>query len=156
MHSAITSLQPRRRAVAPGQARRRKILAGGQSLVQARNCRLASPPTSWTSAREGPRGIKADGTPQIGAMTRHADVEASADVKKLIPALARLAGGIGDRQVRHMGTIAGRSRTTTLRLLPAAVLGLGATITTTSARSAGTISQGTVETALETGELITA
>ena len=44
----------------------------------------------------------------VGAMTRHADVAANADVKRLIPALAALAGGgIGDRQVRNMGTLGG-------------------------------------------------
>ena len=53
-------------------------------------------------------GIKASGSGvEIGAMTRHADVASLAEVKKAIPALAALAGIIGDRQVRHMGTMGG-------------------------------------------------
>ena len=53
-------------------------------------------------------GIKASGSAvEIGAMTRHAAVTGSADVKKAIPALAAMAGMIGDRQVRSMGTSGG-------------------------------------------------
>src|ERR1700741_1254001 len=80
-----------------------KILAGGQSLVQAMKLRLASPTDIIDlSGVKDLSGIKADGSRvPMGSMPRHADVKANADVKKLIPALARLAGGIGDRQVRH-------------------------------------------------------
>src|SRR5262252_4945862 len=83
-----------------------KYLAGGQSLVQAMKLRLASPSDliDLGTIKEL-AGIKASGgNIEIGAMTRHADVAHSADVKKAIPALAVLAGIIGDRQVRHMGT----------------------------------------------------
>ena len=51
------------------------------------------------------KGIKIDGgNVVIGAMTTHASVAASAEVKKAMPALAELAGGIGDQMVRNMGT----------------------------------------------------
>ena len=76
-----------------------KILAGGQSLVQAMKLRLNSPTdiVDLGGIKEL-AGIKVEGSSiTIGAMTRHADVENNADVKKMIPALARLAGGIGDR-----------------------------------------------------------
>ena len=54
------------------------------------------------------KGIKVDGGKVvIGAMTTHAAVAASAEVRKAIPALAELAGGIGDQMVRNMGTIGG-------------------------------------------------
>ena len=43
----------------------------------------------------------------IGAATRHVEVASSADVLRHIPALAGLAGSIGDRQVRNRGTIGG-------------------------------------------------
>src|ERR1044071_1181169 len=86
-----------------------RYLAGGQSLVQAMKLRLSSPTDliDLGTIKEL-AGIKAtkDGV-EIGAMTRHADVASSSVVQKTIPALASLAGIIGDRQVRHMGTIGG-------------------------------------------------
>ena len=64
-------------------------------------------------------------------MTTHAAVAASADVKRAIPALAELAGGIGDPMVRNMGTIGGSiANADPAADYPAAVLGLGATIHT--------------------------
>src|SRR5258708_21664409 len=43
----------------------------------------------------------------IGATAKHADVATSATVGEAIPALAELAGLIGDPAVRHKGTIGG-------------------------------------------------
>src|SRR3989442_11489498 len=86
-----------------------KLLAGGQSLIAAMKLRLAHPSEviDLGAIREL-SGIKADSKAvTVGAMTRHAEVAASAAVKKAIPALASLAGGIGDRMVRNMGTIGG-------------------------------------------------
>ena len=136
-----------------------KILAGGQSLVQAMKLRLASPTdiVDLGGIKEL-TGIKVEGSSvTIGAMTRHAEVENSADVKKLIPALARLAGGIGDRQVRHMGTIGGSlANSDPAACYPAAVLGLGATITTNKRKiAADDFFKGLFETALAADELIT-
>src|ERR1051326_1616541 len=76
-----------------------KYLAGGQSLVQAMKLRLASPSDLIDLGTiKDLAGIKVSGSNvEIGAMTRHADVAHSADVKKTIPALAALAGIIGDR-----------------------------------------------------------
>src|ERR1700704_3351773 len=110
-----------------------KYLAGGQSLVQATKLRLSSPSdlVDLGTIKEL-SGIKVSGgSVEIGAMTRHADVAASADVKKAIPALAALAGMIGDRQVRNMGTIGGSlANNDPAADYPAAVLGLGAAIVT--------------------------
>jgi len=103
-------------------------------------------------------GIKASGNGvEIGAMTRHADVASSPDVKKAIPALAALAGIIGDRQVRHMGTMGGSlANSDPAADYPAAVLALGATITTNKRKiEADDYFKGLYETALEPGELIT-
>jgi carbon-monoxide dehydrogenase medium subunit len=103
-------------------------------------------------------GIKVSGSAvEIGAMTRHADVAGSKDVQKAIPALAALAGIIGDRQVRHMGTIGGSlANNDPAADYPAAVLGLGATITTNKRKiEADKFFKGLYETALEAGELIT-
>ena len=136
-----------------------RYLAGGQSLVQAMKLRLSSPTDLIDlSLLKELSFIKASGsTVEIGAMTRHADVAESKDVQKAIPALAALAGIIGDRQVRHMGTIGGSlANNDPAADYPAAVLGLGATITTNKRKiEADKFFKGLYETALEAGELIT-
>ena len=143
-------------SLAKGEA---KYLAGGQSLVQAMKLRLSSPSHLIDlSALKELTGIKVSGSAvEIGAMTRHADVAGSAEVKKAIPALASLAGQIGDRQVRHMGTMGGSlANNDPAADYPAAVLGLGATITTSKRKiEADKFFKGLYETALEDGELIT-
>jgi aerobic carbon-monoxide dehydrogenase medium subunit len=136
-----------------------KYLAGGQSLVQAMKLRLSSPTDliDLGTIKEL-AGIKVSGTAvEIGAMTRHAEVAGSAEVKKAIPALAALAGIIGDRQVRHMGTLGGSiANNDPAADYPAAVLGLGATVTTNKRKiEADKYFKGLYETALEPGELIT-
>jgi carbon-monoxide dehydrogenase medium subunit len=136
-----------------------RYLAGGQSLVQAMKLRLSSPTDLVDLGTiKDLAGIKVSGsTVDIGAMTRHADVAGSKDVQKAIPALAALAGIIGDRQVRHMGTIGGSlANNDPAADYPAAVLGLGATITTNKRKiEADKFFKGLYETALEAGELIT-
>jgi carbon-monoxide dehydrogenase medium subunit len=90
-------------------------------------------------------------------MTAHVDVQDSADVRRLLPALAKLAGGIGDPLVRNRGTLGGSlANNDPAADYPAAVLGLGATITTNSREiSAEQFFTGMFSTALEAGELIT-
>jgi len=136
-----------------------KLLAGGQSLVQAMKLRLSAPSDLIDLNAIGElRGIKADGkTVTVGAMARHAEVAGSADVKKAIPALAALASMIGDRQVRNQGTIGGSlANNDPAADYPAAVLGLGATIVTNKRRiEADKFFKGMFETALERGEIIT-
>ena len=136
-----------------------KFLAGGQSLVQAMKLRLSSPSDLIDlSALKELTGIKVSGgAVEVGAMTRHADVAGSAEVKKAIPALAALAGEIGDRQVRHMGTIGGSlANNDPAADYPGAVLGLGATISTNKRKiEADSFFKGLYETALEPDELIT-
>ena len=136
-----------------------RYLAGGQSLVQAMKLRLTAPSDliDLGTIKEL-SGIKASGSAvEIGAMTRHADVAGSAEVKKAIPALAALAGMIGDRQVRHMGTIGGSlANDDPAADYPAAVLGLGATVTTNKRKiEADKFFKSLYETALEPAELIT-
>ena len=139
-----------------GEAR---LLAGGQSLVQAMKLRLSSPSAIVDLGTiKDLAGIKVSGSEvTIGAMTRHAEVANSADVKKAIPALAALAGMIGDRQVRAMGTIGGAlANNDPAADYPAAVLGLGATITTNKRKiAADDFFKGLYETALQAGEIIT-
>jgi len=136
-----------------------KALAGGQSLVAAMKMRLAVPGALVDlSGVPELKGIRKDGDAiVIGAMTRHADVAASDVVKGAIPALAALAEGIGDRQVRNMGTLGGSlAHNDPAACYPAAVLGLGATVNTNKRKiGADDFFKGMYATALADGELIT-
>lgn len=137
-----------------------RYLAGGQSLVQAMKLRLSqSERLVDLGAAADLTGIQADaGQVTIGAMTRHAEVAASAAVRKAITALAELAGGIGDAMVRNMGTLGGSiANADPAACYPAAVLGLGATVRTNRRSiTADSYFTGMFETALQPGELITA
>jgi len=137
-----------------------KLLAGGQSLLASMKLGLAAPETLIDLGQIAElKGIKVDKDKvTIGAMTTHAAVAASADVKKAIPALAALAGEVGDRQVRNRGTLGGSlANNDPAADYPAAVLGLGATIHTNQRTIAGdSFFKGLYETALADGEIITA
>jgi carbon-monoxide dehydrogenase medium subunit len=137
-----------------------RYLAGGQSLIQAMKLRLSSSEKLVDlGGIKDLKSIKMDGANVvIGAMVTHAAVAASADVQRAIPALAELAGGIGDPMVRNMGTIGGSiANADPAACYPAAVLGLGATIHTNQRTIAGdAFFTGLYETALQPGELITA
>jgi aerobic carbon-monoxide dehydrogenase medium subunit len=136
-----------------------KLLAGGQTLLPTMKQRLASPANLVDLNKiPGLTEIKADAEGvTIGAMARHADVATSSAVIRVIPALADLAGGIGDPAVRHRGTIGGSiANNDPAADYPAASLALGATITTTKRKiAAKDFFIGLFETALEEGEIIT-
>lgn len=137
-----------------------RYLAGGQSLVQSMKLRLASASTLIDlGAIAELKGISLSGnTLTIGAGTTHAQVAASADVRKAIPALADMASVIGDPMVRSMGTIGGSlANADPAADYPAAVLALNATIKTNKrSLPADGFFKGLYETALEPGEIITA
>lgn len=137
-----------------------QLLAGGQTLLASMKLRLAAPEQLVDlGAVKELAGVRKDGDALvIGAMTRHADVAGNADVKAMIPALARLADGIGDKQVRAMGTLGGSvANNDPAADYPAALLGLGATVITNQREiAADDYFQGLFATALEEGELITA
>ncbi len=133
-------------------------LAGGQTLIPVLKQRLNKPTTVVDLSRLGLSGITVSGgTVTIGAMTTHRAVADSADLARAIPALAALAGGIGDTAVRYRGTIGGSlANNDPTADYPAAVLALGATIkTNTRSISADDYFQGMFTTALEPGEIIT-
>ncbi len=135
-----------------------RLLAGGQSLVAAMKLRLASPSdlVDLGGIKEL-TGIKVEGSNiTIGAMTRHAEVARSKEVREKIPALASLAGGIGDRMVRNMGTLGGSlAHNDPVADYPAAVLGLGASVNTNKRKiAADDFFKGMFETALQAGEII--
>ena len=147
-------------ATRAAQAGGAKVLAGGQTLLASMKLRLANPETLVDlGAIAELAGVRREGNNVvIGAMTRHADVAAHADVRAAIPALADLAGGIGDRQVRAMGTLGGSvANNDPAACYPSAVLALGATVQTTKRKiAADDFFQGMFTTALADGELITA
>lgn len=136
-----------------------KFLAGGMTLLPTMKQRLASPGALVDlGAVKELRGIEVDGkSVTICAMTRHFDVATSAAVAKAIPALADLAGMIGDPAVRNRGTIGGSvANNDPAADYPAAVLALGATVHTNKrAIPADSFFKGLFETALEDGEMIT-
>lgn len=87
-----------------------KILAGGHSLIPLMRLRLAQPATLVDINgldRELGYIRRENGTLRIGALTRHYQIESSAEVKRSLPLLAEVAGQVGDEQVRSMGTIGG-------------------------------------------------
>lgn len=137
-----------------------KLLAGGQTLLASMKLRLTSAEQVVDLGGIADlAGVKKDGNSVvIGAMTRHADVAKNADVKAAIPALADLANGIGDRQVRAMGTMGGSvANNDPSACYPSAVLALGATVHTNQRKiAADDYFQGMFTTALKDGELITA
>jgi carbon-monoxide dehydrogenase medium subunit len=137
-----------------------KALAGGQSLVAAMKLRLAQPGTVVDLAGIPElKGIRRDGAALvIGALTRHAEVATSSVVKGVIPALCALAEGIGDRQVRNMGTLGGSiANADPAADWPAALVACNATVITSKRQvPAEKFFKGMFETALEEEELVVA
>ena len=135
-----------------------KLIAGGQTLIPTLKQRLAQPSDLIDlSGVAELQGIKVDGkTVTIGAMTKHAEVAASADVAKTIPALSEMAKLIGDPQVRNVGTLGGSiANADPAADYPAAIVGLGATVKTNERSIAGDdFFKGIFTTALKEGELI--
>ena len=147
-------------AVRAAGASEAKLIAGGQSLLPAMKLGLAAPEALVDLAQIAElRGITVSGSVvKVGAMNTHAEVAAHAELARAIPALAELAGKIGDRQVRHRGTLGGSlANNDPAACYPAAVLGLGATVHTNQRDiAADDFFKGLYETALKQGEIITA
>jgi len=85
-----------------------RLLAGGQSLIPLMKLRLASPAhlvdLNFVS---GLSYVKdEDGDLRFGALTRHAEIEASSAARR-VPILHDCAAGIADVQVRNRGTLGG-------------------------------------------------
>lgn len=136
-----------------------KYIAGGMTLLPTLKLRLARPDRlvdlGGLAELAGIR-IERDRV-EIGAMTRHADVAWSAELRRALPALASLASGIGDPLVRNRGTMGGSvANNDPAADYPSAVLALGATVVTDRREiSADAFFTGMFSTALESGELIT-
>jgi carbon-monoxide dehydrogenase medium subunit len=135
------------------------LLAGGMTLLPTMKQRLASPSDLIDIGRlKELQGISEEGgTLAIGAGTKHFETATSDLVKRRIPALAKLAGLIGDPHVRHMGTMGGSvANADPAADYPSAVLALNATVVTNRGSHQGEdFFQGMFTTALEPGEIIT-
>ena len=142
-----------------GASEEAQAMAGGMSVIPVMKHRLAGPSDLVDLAHiEGLAGVAV--SPEdvaVGAITRHAAVAADPDVARAIPALAKLAGGIGDPLVRNRGTIGGSlANNDPAADYPSAVLGLNAVVRTTRREiAADDFFLGLFETALEPGEIIT-
>jgi carbon-monoxide dehydrogenase medium subunit len=137
-----------------------KLLSGGQSLLPVLKLELAEPSDviSLAGVKEL-RDIRVDGDRVvIGALVTHDEVNRSPEVRKRIPALAELAGWIGDAQVRNRGTIGGSvAHADPAADYPAALVALGATIATDRRKiAADDFFTGLFQTALERDEIVTA
>jgi carbon-monoxide dehydrogenase medium subunit len=135
-----------------------KLLAGGMTLIPTLKARLARP-SHLIDVGGLPEltGIEVKGaTLVIGAGTRHREVANSQAVRKAVPALAELAGVIGDPQVRNLGTMGGSvANNDPAADYPAAVLALGATIVTARREiAADEFFQGMFATALDADEIV--
>ncbi|MXX56835.1 MAG: xanthine dehydrogenase family protein subunit M [Gemmatimonadetes bacterium] len=136
-----------------------KLIAGGHSLLPVMKLNLAAPSALVSLAGVPGLGDIADGgdSVTVGAMCSHAQVAGSAIVQARIPALAAMADGIGDAQVRNAGTIGGSvAHNDPAADYPAACVALGATIVTDRREvHADDFFQGMFATALADDEVIT-
>ena len=132
-------------------------LSGGQTLIPTMKQRLNTPErlVSLTGIAEMKGVCKGEGGLHVGAATPHAVV--ARDAAAYYPALAALAGGIGDPAVRSRGTIGGSlANNDPSACYPSAALASGATIVTNTRKiAADDYFQGLFSTALEEGEIIT-
>ena len=133
-----------------------QALSGGQTLVPTMKARLASPSVlvSLMGIPEMKGVCRADDGVSIGAATTHAAV--AKEAAKYYPALAKLAGNIGDPAVRNRGTLGGSlANNDPSACYPSAVLGSGATVHTNKRKiKADDYFQGMFTTALDEAEFI--
>lgn len=133
-----------------------QALSGGQTLMPTMKQRLAAPSVlvSLTGIAEMKGVCRGDGGLHIGAATPHAVVAKEAAAH--YPALAALAGGIGDPAVRSRGTIGGSiANNDPSACYPSAVLASGATVVTNKRKiAADDFFQGMFSTALDEGEFV--
>ncbi len=136
------------------------LIAGGHTLIPTLKQRLNRPAVLVDiSGLSELKGIRREGSNLvIGSGTLHREIADSSEVKSAIPALSAMAHGVGDPQVRNLGTIGGSvANNDPAADYPAAVLGLGATVVTNKREiAADNFFTGLFSTALVPGEIITA
>jgi aerobic carbon-monoxide dehydrogenase medium subunit len=136
-----------------------KFLSGGHTLVPTMKQGLATPSDVIDLGGLGNAGVKVGAkSVVVKAGTTHAEVAADKALRKAIPGLASLAGGIGDPHVRHKGTIGGSvANNDPAADYPSACLALGAIIHTDARKiPADKFFTGMFTTALKDAEVITA
>lgn len=114
-----------------------RILAGGQSLIPALNLRLSQPDLLIDISQLNElRHITVTATELvIGALTRHVDIERSAEVKRLFPVLTQAAAHIAHPAIRNRGTMGGSiALADPAAEWPAATLALDMSLTLASER----------------------
>ena len=86
-----------------------KVLAGGQSLIPSLNLRLSSPELLVDiTGLPGLSGISLErNSIKIGALTTHAQIEKSEEIKKHVPLLAQAVPHIAHAAIRNRGTLGG-------------------------------------------------
>lgn len=141
-----------------------KVLAGGHSLIPLLKLRLAAPPVLIDIGRLAElKGVTiADGTVRIGALTTHAALAASRELRQHCPALSEAARQVGDPAVRNRGTIGGNvAHADPASDLPTVLTALDARFTVTGPAGTKTIDAasfftGMMVTALGEHDLLTA
>jgi aerobic carbon-monoxide dehydrogenase medium subunit len=139
-----------------------KLLAGGHSLIPLLKFRLAMPAAVIDIGRVPElRGIAvSEGSLRIGALTTHAELAASADIRRSAAALAEAAALVGDPAVRNRGTIGGNiAHADPASDLPTVLVALGAHIHVVGSRGERTIDAahfftGIMSTALAEDEIV--
>src|SRR2546427_555465 len=140
-----------------------KVLAGGQSLVPLLNYRLARPRLVVDINGLPLAGVRVDnGSLQLGALTRHHELEELPEIARSAPLLPEVARLIGNVRVRSLGTVGGSlAHADPAAELPMAVVALDARLTLASASGSRTVPArdfftGYLSTALAPDELLTA
>jgi carbon-monoxide dehydrogenase medium subunit len=141
-----------------------RVLAGGQSLVPMLNFRLAAPKVLVDINRiAGLLGVKVSKDHvRIGALTRHVELERSADIAKLLPLIAQAVPHIAHPAIRNRGTFGGScALADPAAELPACAIALGATFVVAGKKGERRVAaedffKGLYATALKTGELLVA
>src|SRR5713226_3089538 len=134
-----------------------KLIAGSQSLVPMMKLRLVQP-KHVIDLRKVPGLVgvsESDGALIIGALTTHRAIETSEIARSRLPILSEAAGGIGDPQVRNLGTIGGSlAHADPAADWPAVTVALDASVTVAGRRGERTVPGGPLTTVLEPGEIL--
>ena len=140
-----------------------KVLAGGQSLIATLNMRLSTPRLLVDINGLGLSGVAVkNGIVEIGALTRHVELERSPDIARHAPLIARAMPHIAHAAIRNRGTIGGSiAFADPAAELPACLVALGGEIEIAGAKGTRTVKaddffQGLFETALGPGDVLTA
>lgn len=141
-----------------------RLLAGGQSLMATLNMRLSAPKLLIDINGIGAlSGISVkNGTVEIGALTRHVELERSAEIANHAPLIALAMPHIGHAAIRNRGTIGGSiAFADPAAELPACLLALNGEAHIAGPNGKRTVKaddffKGLFETALEPDEIITA